>query len=550
MSDKQPAIIRSNAPRMVEVVAGSLNAKGKNNFINPADAAEIGAPDLEKIKNELKSHLEALEQIKDSHKDQTIHKSNLNSDNTQKVATDLFEEHNLKVGVEATKSNTQLLKSGSASKDHKETLTSEDEIANLQKISIEKTQANLQNIETDGISDHSELLKNKNSQGLNQAKLDLPETIEENKQKFVTNGKTLNHQAVDEKAIDANLQKISSSQNQDNNNEIDTTSIAGNNQKIKTTNSGSDSIGIKNDAQESNLQDVHEDKVLGNNNQKIEEGKNSTNRAKLDSTSIEENTIGISKDKDDSNQAKIGSHNNIDHNEAITSDSASPNNQSLDHENDSSNHQKISNHQSANQANVISTEDGTNQQKLDADKSNEVNAQSIKKTNSESNHQTLPANINGNNEQKIDEEKSNLNRQAAPQDSSSENQQKVPAHLTQKNNQLIPSNKNLQNLQGASEQGAKITQSSFDVSKESHEENSSIRNDQNSFKEKAIAKSLSNTDIRSKLTSAQQAAIAEKKKQQEEFHGRVEVIKNEVQRLNSRLDKIEDDHTIIMKNSL
>ena len=284
MSDKQPAIIRSNAPRMVQVEAGSLNAKGKNNFINPAEAAGIEAPDLEKIKNELKSHLEALEHLKDTHKNQSIHTNDEILSNTQKVKTDLFEEHNLKVAVDQQKNNIQSLNTTNENIDHIETLTSEEKNANLQKIKSDQTQANLQSIEESAITDHTETLSSQKSTSLNQAKLDAAIDNKDNKQLIDGGGSSSNHQMTKDNGTDKNSQKISTIQIHDENIGIDTDAIDENKQKIETTQSKNNLLDIKENKQDLNVQAVEEQLSLDKNNQKIDDESNSTNKVKISST--------------------------------------------------------------------------------------------------------------------------------------------------------------------------------------------------------------------------------------------------------------------------
>lgn len=303
MTDKKPFIIRSDTPHSVEVVPGSLNAKGKKNWVKAGEED----PHAHEAVNEhldMDAHLESLLSTKESTSSLGTLGYNATSSEDTKIGADSQKDHLEKAGNDQQSSNLQQINDSGklgnrflgidheAFKDSIQTLEvdpkskntghfdASDSIEdNLAKIAAQRLGENLQKVGLDTGMD-------------NKVKFDVT-APDSNIQKIPGAKGDVNQISLDTKATKDNSQSIPSEASSDNMARIEGTVFDLNQkEKIYSEKLEDHTLSIPADAQEDHKVNLKADSL-------------SNDSIQIDSSSLTTHRVGIESDASEDNRAKI-----------------------------------------------------------------------------------------------------------------------------------------------------------------------------------------------------------------------------------------------------
>jgi hypothetical protein len=230
MSQDKPFIVRSDTPHSVEVVAGSLNAKGKKNWVK-AGQDDPNHQGSEEKEMDLGAHLESLLFTQDAETEKGSLNSFAASSEDAQISSDSLAEHVEKLEHEKGGNSHQQIDDANQAKDRFLGVGEPGLKNNTQKIEAQKSSQHTAHLDqTPGSQDHQ---------------IKIPQDkVDENLAKIVSD------------RLEENLQKVGLDTGMDNKVKLDVTSAQDNNQKIPTTKDAKHQISLDMEVLKDNTQTV------------------------------------------------------------------------------------------------------------------------------------------------------------------------------------------------------------------------------------------------------------------------------------------------------
>ncbi len=312
MSQDKPFIVRSDTPHSVEVVAGSLNAKGKKNWVKAGqdDPNHQGSIDKDM---DLGAHLESLLFNQEAESDHGTLSSFSMSSEAAHISSDALADHVEKLGLEKGGNSQHQIDDANQAKDRFLGVGEPGLKNNAQKIEAQKASQHTAHLDqTQGPQDH-------------QIKIH-QDKVDENLAKIVSD------------RLEENLQKVGLDTGMDNKIKLDMTSAQDNTQKIPTAKDAKHQISLDTEVHEDNTQtvaaDVAKDNIARldgtvyelNQTQKVYSEISDNHSESVPSGSQVDNKVKIGIDSPSSNSVQIDSQGLRDRQVAIDTESLEDNN--------------------------------------------------------------------------------------------------------------------------------------------------------------------------------------------------------------------------------
>ncbi len=303
MTDKKPFIIRSDTPHSVEVVAGSLNAKGKKNWVKAGDED----PHAHEAVNEhldLDAHLESLLSTNESTSSTGTLVNNATSSEDTKIGADSQKDHLEKAGNDHRSSNLQQIDDSGKVGDRFLGIDHEAFKDSIQTLDVDPKTKNIGHFDaSDSIED-------------NLAKI-AAQRLGENLQKVGLDTGMDNKVKLDVTAPDSNTQKIPSAKGDVNQISLDTKASKDNSQSIPSEASSDHMARIEGTVyeisqKEKTYSELLEDHTLSiptdaqeDHKVKLKADSLSSDSIQIDSSPLTTHRVGIESDSSEDNRAKI-----------------------------------------------------------------------------------------------------------------------------------------------------------------------------------------------------------------------------------------------------
>lgn len=482
MPENKPFIVRNDKPHNVEVVAGSLNAKGRKSWVKAQDE-DHESKHLDPQSLELEQNL------------QNILSTEAKTSDSSPVITHALEDNQSKLPKEGLNSQTQKLEHDESSE------------PNVQSIaSTGPGSEHIESLDTGAYKDRSLPIEHSSSSQPNDVKIN-QEKLSENLQK------------VSNSSLEDNLQKVGLAHNAENLAKIGNEQLGENVQTIDSNHALANKVKIDQAKDSANLQTLTNDPASKNN-------------AKLDLAQGSENVQTLGHDHPTDNKAKLQALNSSDNIQGIDPSGVD-----------------------SNKAHLPSTSIDANRQDA-GEKSAGLNQQVLPKEESSKNSAQIDGTVYDlKHQEKVYSEKLQENVVALAPQESKKNQASIESEKLSDEFAKIPSQSRSEDVVGLPSEApfadnkAKIDGTSIADRRAKFDE---IRRQRSAAQQKPSSLDSSpegenllpaSGAIAAKpskpLTREEQIAMARKKKS-DEFHGRVEAIKNTVTQLNNQLDKLED----------
>ena len=542
MADNKPFIIRNDTPHNVEVVAGSLNAKGKKSWVKAGDEDAAGKNAAEHHLD-LDQHLESLLSTQSESSASSPVFSNGITEDTLKLSKDSPADNLQKLGADKVADHLKALPTTGASAQHLEAIQADAIKDHQEALSVEKSNANLSSLQKEAAQKAPSLKINQ-------------ENLAENTQKIGSSSVQDDLQKVALAPVSDHLVKVADEKKSTNVQSIDQPQSSENKAKLEQSKTAANVQTLEQDKASENKAKLEPSKT-GVNVQTLEEDKASENKAKLEPSKTGVNVQTLEHDKASENKAKL------------EQSKTGVNVQTLEQDPSSENKAKLAGTSiKDNVSSAPSDALGSNKQTLPpetaVDHAVQIDAQSV-----EDNLQDIAAGDASKNEVQIDgtvldlkhQEKAyseKMTDQALGLDTNASEDNKALIHTDAlaSNHQPVDSSSTSDQVVGidappqVEDNQAKIAANSIADRRAKFEDIKrqrsapTLNTDAVSAKEQeaqvnptpAVA---SPPKALKPLSREEQIALARKKKS-EEFHGRVEAIKNTVTQLNNQLDKLED----------
>ena len=549
MSEKKPFIIRNDTPHNVEVVAGSLNAKGKKSWVkaNDEDHANNTAGEQHL---DLDQHLENLLSSDPVDSDAAPVVTHAIQDNDSKLSKEGLSDRMQKIGTdEKGPQNLQGIPAPGASAAH------------LESVGTDSIKDQSQKLASDAIKDRSAQLQQSPSQKANEAKIN-QETLNENLQKISTS------------QVDENLQKVGIDKQADNLAKIGNEQAGKNVQTIDANKSIDNQVKLDQDKDSLNVQSLDQDQPTTNiaklnidkdseNLQTLAQDKSSDNQVKLDSDKGSVNVQNLKQDKTQDNKAKLPGSNATDRVQGLGVQGGGSGQDHASNETIDSNPQRIDEKPPEQNKQAIAVSREQDHSIALDNKGIENNTQTIAKDDASQNIAQIDGTVYDlKHQEKVYSEKIEDNVASIPAPSSIDNKVNIDSDKLNDQTAKLASTPVSDHVVGLpsdapiEDNQVKIEAASIADRRAKFEE---IRKQRNApqlitpsdavapqgQKSQSVT-SAKGTEVSKPLSREEQIALVRKKKS-DEFHGRVEAIKNTVTQLNNQLDKLEDTSVELKK---
>jgi len=518
MADNKPFIIRNDTPHNVEVVAGSLNAKGKKSWVKAGDEDAAGKNAAEHHLD-LDQHLESLLSTQSESSASSPVFSNGITEDTLKLSKDSPADNLQKLGADKVADHLKALPTTGASAQHLEAIQADAIKDHQEALSVEKSNANLSSLQKEAAQKAPSLKINQENLAENTQKIgsssvqdDLQKValapVSDHLVKVADEKKSTNVQSIDQPQSSENKAKLEQSKTAANVQTLEQDKASENKAKLEPSNTGVNVQTLDQDKSSENKVKLDPSKT-GVNVQTLEQDPSSENKAKLAGTSIKDNVSSAPSDALGSNKQTLPPETAVDHAVQIDAQSVEDNLQDIA-AGDASNYE----------VQIVGTVlDLKHQEKAYSEKMTDQ-ALGLDTNASENNKALIHSEALASNHQPVDSSSTSdqvVGIDAPPQ--VEDNQAKIAA------NSIADRRAKFEDIK---RQRSAPTLNTDAVS--AKEQEAQVNPTPSVASPPKALKPLSREE---------QIALARKKKS-EEFHGRVEAIKNTVTQLNNQLDKLED----------
>ena len=542
MADNKPFIIRNDTPHNVEVVAGSLNAKGKKSWVKAGDEDAAGKNAAEHHLD-LDQHLESLLSTQSESSASSPVFSNGITEDTLKLSKDSPADNLQKLGADKVADHLKALPTTGASAQHLEAIKADAIKDHQEALSVEKSNANLSSLQKEAAQKAPSLKINQENLAENTQKIG-SSSVQDDLQKVALASVSDHLVKVADEKKSTNVQSIDQPQSSENKAKLEQSKTAANVQTLEQDKASENKAKLEPSKTGVNVQTLEEDKASENkaklepsktgvNVQTLEHDKASENKAKLEQSKTGVNVQTLEQDPSSENKAKLAGTSIKDNVSSAPSDALGSNKQTLPPETAVDHAVQIDAQSVEDNLQDIAAGDASkNEVQIDGtvlDLKHQEKAYSEKMTDQALG---LDTNASENNKALIHSEALASNHQPVDSSSTSDHVVGIDAPLQVEDNQAkIAAN-------SIADRRAKFE----DIKRQRSAP--TLNTDAVSAKEQeaqvnptpAVA---SPPKALKPLSREEQIALARKKKS-EEFHGRVEAIKNTVTQLNNQLDKLED----------
>ena len=542
MADNKPFIIRNDTPHNVEVVAGSLNAKGKKSWVKAGDEDAAGKNAAEH-RLDLDQHLESLLSTQSESSASSPVFSNGITEDTLKLSKDSPADNLQKLGADKVADHLKALPTTGASAQHLEAIQADAIKDHQEALSVEKSNANLSSLQKEAAQKAPSLKINQENLAENTQKIG-SSSVQDDLQKVALAPVSDHLVKVADEKKSTNVQSIDQPQSSENKAKLEQSKTAANVQTLEQDKASENKAKLEPSKTGVNVQTLEEDKASENkaklepsktgvNVQTLEHDKASENKAKLEQSKTGVNVQTLEQDPSSENKAKLAGTSIKDNVSSAPSDALGSNKQTLPPETAVDHAVQIDAQSVEDNLQDIAAGDASkNEVQIDGtvlDLKHQEKAYSEKMTD-----QALGLDTNASEDNKALIHTDALASNHQPVDSSSTSDQVVgiDAPLQVEDNQAkIAAN-------SIADRRAKFE----DIKRQRSAP--TLNTDAVSAKEQEAQVNptpsvASPPKALKPLSREEQIALARKKKS-EEFHGRVEAIKNTVTQLNNQLDKLED----------
>jgi hypothetical protein len=502
MSEKKPFIIRNDTPHNVEVVAGSLNAKGKKSWVKANDE------DHEKH-NVGEQHLDL-----DQHLENLLSSEKEAADSSP-VITHAIEDSQTSLSKEGVNDRNQKLDLGPKAAE------------NLQSIPAPGNSApRLEAVDEGSIHDRSQVLPNGATKDRTNSLLHQAPS-------------TANDVKINQDTIKDNLQKLGTSQVEDNLQKVGGSQSLDNKAKLEASKVGQ------------NVQSLQQDQA-SDNKVKLDLAQDGKNVQTLGQDQVEDNKVKLPGLKPSANvQEGFGVQGSVSNQGPVTGLSIDANHQSVGEQALGQNKQSIpAQHHQYHSVAIDNKGSDLNTQALPGDESTQNTAQ-IDGTVYDLKHQekaysekiednvaSIPSEVSKDHQVSIDSDKVSDQFAKLPTSTSSDHEVGLPSDA--------PLEDNRAKIEGTSIADRRAKFEEIRRQRNAPQLNPSVAVPVLEEPNPKTASSASSAKANKPLTRDEQITLARKKKS-DEFHGRVEAIKNTVTQLNNQLDKLEDTSVELKK---